>query len=113
MMEIDDCVTMCTKDCHLGISEKDINFCYAYCHMTITNEARTWKKYQSLELVEFLEFLGRLAHVRFKNSSPEMASQPIVQKIETILDDLMQGFGLTRYEVNIDVLEFSESDDDY
>ena len=103
---------MC-QDANLGISEKDINLCFGYSHMTITNEARTWKKYQCLELVEFLEFLGRLAHVRFKNSSREMASQPIVQKIETILDDLMQGHGLTRCEVNIDVLEFSESDDDY
>ena len=104
---------MCITDASLGISEKDINFCYGYSHMTVPNEARLWKKYQSLELVEFLEFLGRLAHVRFKNSSPEMASQPLVQKIEFILDDLMQGFGMQRFDVNIDVLEFSESDDDY
>jgi len=36
-----------------------------------------------------------------------------VQKIEYLLDDLMQGFGLTRNDVNIEVEEFSESDDDY
>ena len=66
-----------------------------------------------MEFVEFLEFLGRLAHMRFKNSSPELASQPLVNKLEFILDDLMTGFSLTRNEVNIESLEFSESDDDY
>ena len=72
-MEMQDCISMCTSESVLGISEKDISFCYGYCHMTVTNEARMWKKYQQLELVEFLEFIGRLAHVRFKNSSPELA----------------------------------------
>ena len=95
------------------MSEKDISFCFGYSHMTVVNEDRQWKKYLAFEFVEFLEFIGRLAHARFKNSSPEMASQPLAQKIEFILDDLMQGFGLSRNEVNIEVEEFSESDDDY
>ena len=42
-----------------------------------------------------------------------MAFAPLVEKIETLLDDLMKGFGLVRQEVNIEVEEFSESDDDY
>ena len=42
-----------------------------------------------------------------------MASQPLAQKVEFILDDLMAGFNLTRQEVNIEVEEFSESDEDY
>ena len=42
-----------------------------------------------------------------------MAAQPLSSKVEFILEEIMAGFGLVRQEVNIDVLEFSESDDDY
>ena len=81
--------------------------------MTVLNEERQWKTYHSLQMVEFLEFIGRLAHFKFKGSSPEMANAPLVQKVEFFMDDLMQAFGLTRQDVNIEVEEFSESDDDY
>mmetsp|Transcript_3421 Transcript_3421/g.4525 ORF Transcript_3421/g.4525 Transcript_3421/m.4525 type:complete len:361 (-) Transcript_3421:254-1336(-) len=73
-MELVDIIQMCTADTAIAMSEKDIAFCYGYSHMTVINEDRQWKKYLSMEFVEFLEFLGRLAHARFKNSSAEMAS---------------------------------------
>ena len=81
--------------------------------MSVVNEERHWKRYFNLEFVEFLEFIGRLALQRFKNSSAEMAAQPLVNKIEFILDDIMAGFGMTRHEINVEAIEFSESDDDY
>ena len=81
--------------------------------MTVINEEKQWKNYHSLQFVEFLEFLGRIAHFRFKSANAEVASLPLTSKIEIILDDLMQGFGLVRNEVNVEVEEFSESDDDY
>lgn len=76
-MDLNDCLTMCTQNTSIGLSEKDIAFCYNYSHQTVVSEDRQWKKYMSLEFVEFLEFIGRVAHARFKNSSPEMASQPL------------------------------------
>ena len=54
--------------------------------MTVVNEEKHYKQYHKLEFVEFLEFVGRLAHFRFKNSSG--ASQPLAEKIEVILDDM-------------------------
>jgi len=42
-----------------------------------------------------------------------MASLSLAQKIEYLLDDLMAAFSLTRNDVNIEIEEFSESDDDY
>ena len=66
-----------------------------------------------MQFVEFLEFIGRIAHFKFRNSSSEMAQMPLVNKVEFILDDIMQGYGYTRNEVNIEIEEFSESDDDY
>ena len=81
--------------------------------MTIINEERQWKKYSALEYVEFLEFLGRISFARFKNSTAELSEMPLASKIESILDDLFMNFGMQRIEVNIEVEEFSESDDDY
>ena len=110
---IDDCIVMCTQRSNLEVSEKDIAFCYGYSHQTVINEERQSARYKNLEWVEFLEFIARVAHSRFKSASEEVASQPLHQKIEFILDDLLQGHGLQRQEVNIEVEEFSESDDDY
>ena len=64
-----------------------------------------------MELVEWLEFIGRIADIKFRQSS--MQNIPLAAKIEIVLDDLLPGFGLTRVEVEVEVLEFSESDDDY
>ena len=80
--------------------------------MSVINESMNYKQYGGMAFVEFLEFIGRIAHFKFKNS-PDISGQTLPQKIEYILDDLMPAFGLTRNEVNIFVEENSESDDDY
>lgn len=113
MLSQEDCIAMCMRDTNLDVTEKDVNFAFGYCQMTVVNEERQWKTYHSLQFVEFLEFVCRLAHLKFRSSNPELASQPLVTKLEFLLDDLCQGYGLTRNEVNIEVAEFSESDDDY
>lgn len=61
-LEIQDCIQMCMRDANLNVSEKDISFSFGLCHMTVISEERQFKHYQSLEFVEFLEFIGRLAH---------------------------------------------------
>ena len=110
-LDLEDCINLCTRDTNLGISEKDILFCFGYCQMTVVNEEKHWKQYHTLQFVEFLEFVGRLAHFRFKSSSG--ASQPLSEKIESILDDMLPPYGLTRNDVNIEIEEISESDEDY
>ena len=42
-----------------------------------------------------------------------MASEPLANKIETVLDEILSPFNLTRADVDVQVEEFSESDDDY
>ena len=39
-MELTDCIDMCTRDANLNVTEKDILFCFGYCHMTVLNEER-------------------------------------------------------------------------
>ena len=77
--------------------------------MTCVVETREYKSYNQIQFVEFLEFIGRLAHAKFKHSG----DMNLATKIEYILDDLFAGYGLTRKEVEIAVEEISESDDDY
>lgn len=35
LIELEDCIAMCTRDCNLNISEKDIQFCFGYSQMTV------------------------------------------------------------------------------
>ena len=100
---------MCMEDAELGITVDDIVFCFGYCQMTVWWEEKQWQQYHKLEVVEFLEFIGRLAHKRFEGRG-ELAFQPLVEKIELVLDDLMKGFGLQRVDVNIEVEEVQQQE---
>ena len=63
-----------------------------------------------MTFVEFLEFIGRLAVVKFLET--EMEELSLSQKIAYILDDLFAVIGAQRNEVFIEE-EVSESDSDY
>lgn len=65
-----------------------------------------------MEFVEFLEFIARLADLKFKDAG-EMSQKPLEWKIAEVLEELCPAFGLTKRDVNIDIDENSESDDDY
>ena len=103
---------LCMSIAPCGVSEMDVKFAFGMCKMTVVSEANAFKEYNRIQFVEFLEFIGRLAYIRFKDSS-EMGSLPLATKIEYILDDIFAGYGMTRREVVDIVEEFSESDDDY
>lgn len=81
--------------------------------MTVIVENANIKEYNRFQFVEFLEFIGRIAHSKFKHSGGESASLPLATKIEYLLEDLFAGYGMQRKDVEIAVEEFSESDDDY
>lgn len=61
---------------------------------------------------EFLEFIGRLADFKFKNS-PEMAQNTLFWKVESILEDMLPAFNMVKNDVNKEQEENSQSDDDY
>lgn len=63
-----------------------------------------------MNLVEFLDFVGRIAVLKFKDT--EMEDLPLHQKIAFILDDIFAVVGLTRNDVFREE-EASESDSDY
>ena len=69
-------------------------------------------QYQRLAFVEFLEFVARLAVMRF--SGTELEDYSLKEKLEFVLDDLFRVIGESRVlKEEEDPEEVSESDDDY
>jgi hypothetical protein len=66
---------------------------------------------QRLQFVEFLEFIGRVSHLKFMGT--EMEELSLTQKICYIMDDLFTLIGAQRNEVRVEIQELSESDSDY
>jgi len=50
----------------LQMSENNVKFAYALSKMTVANEPLQYKQYSIMLFVEFLEFIGRLANIKFK-----------------------------------------------
>ena len=67
-----DALQLVMRDSAVGLIEKDSIFCYGMCKMTVPLESEdTSAKYKRLQFVEFLEFLGRVAEVKYKGSDME------------------------------------------
>ena len=81
--------------------------------MTVVNENDDGALlYWHLKLVEFLEFIGRLAYYKYQDT-PEHTAWTMVQKIEVILDGLMSYIGAQRIDPAAMNMIESDSDDDY
>jgi len=62
--------------------------------------------------VEFLELLGRIAELKYKGAG--MKDIPLARRLEFVLDLVIPVvLEVPRREVDIQVVEESESDDDY
>lgn len=64
------CLLMMNSDCPLQVSQRKVNEAYALCKMTVINEfdPGSENQYRKMVYVEFLEFLGRIAHLYFEKS---------------------------------------------
>lgn len=107
-----DALALVMRDSGVNLIEKESIFCYGMCKMTVPQESEeTTAKYKRLAFVEFLEFIGRVAEMKYRNSDLEDLS--LAQKIEFILDDMLAMVDVKRRDVNIVIDELSESDDEY
>ena len=77
--------------------------------MTVVDEITQSRKYDKLELVEFAEFVGRVADAKYK----ETLEYDLSQKIEFVLDDIFTVVNHTRNERDFVAEEQSNSDSDY
>lgn len=58
-----DCVNLVNECPILGISEAQVKMAYTYSKMTVVDEDKDWVNYNKMVLVEFMEFIGRLAYI--------------------------------------------------
>ena len=81
--------------------------------MTIINETKADAavKYNSLKFEEFLEMIGRVAHLKY--NLQEHADITLSQKIEFILDEILAVVKEKRNDPEIYIEDESESDKDY
>ncbi len=69
-MTMDDAILLCITDSPtLALPEKDVCFAFAMSKMTVAKESANYINYQQMKFVEFLEFVGRLADLKFKGSA--------------------------------------------
>ena len=75
--------------------------------MTVKDEVKNHGEYDKLKFVEFLEFLGRVAHTRYIDET----DCPLNEKLERILDSIFKVYGYKRQPVaEIEVVEFSSDE---
>ena len=83
-MSLQDAVTlMSSKEVGVELSYKDSTFAYGMSKMTVKNEMEKGvNPYKKLLFVEFLEFIGRCAALKYRRSS-----EPLYLKIEKLLEN--------------------------
>ena len=79
--------------------------------MTVKDESFSHNEYKTVQFVELLEMIGRMASVKFMDTPQE--EEPLATKIELVLDMILPIADVKRAPVVIEDLEESESDDDY
>jgi hypothetical protein len=64
-MSLDNAIDLFTIQSECQISYKDCVYCFGMSKMTVTNENEESKTYYRLLFVEFLEMVGRIAHLKY------------------------------------------------
>lgn len=68
--------------------------------------------YTCMRWGEFLEFICRLAYLKFKGTPKENVIE-LLDKVKSVLDDILPLVGAKRYDPPSMNFVISESDDDY
>jgi hypothetical protein len=88
------------------LSEDDVKYAFGMSKMQPFSEHQQWKKYHDMVLVEFLEFLARIAQAKVPGAT-------LKERIEFLLEDLLSSYGYELKEALAEDEEVSESDNDY
>ena len=94
------------------LTERQFRYCYVMCKMPIMNEEFDSKSYQTLQFVEFLEFIGRMAYIKFADDENGL-DEPMHTRMEYIVDGLLEMIGVQRADELDEVADLTEDDPDY
>ncbi len=104
-----DALRIFCKDMSSVISENEFYYCYGMSKMTVAKESQNHSNYFTVHLTEFLELIGRIAELKYREAS----GLALHEKIEFLLDMIFPLVDFSRVPVNINVEEESVSDDEY
>ena len=104
-----DAYALMVSDTKVNLYDKDAIHCYGMSKMTVIDEKSQSKKYEKVEFSEFCEYIARVADLKYKQEK----DISLKQKIDLILDDILELVGYERIEVGAAEEEVSASDSDY
>ena len=104
-----DAMRIFCKEMSSVISENEFYYCYGMSKMTVAKESQSHSSYFTVHLTEFLELIGRVAELKYREAS----GLGLHDKIEFLLDMIFALVDFSRVPVNIYVEEESASDDEY
>ena len=108
-MTKEDCVTLVAKKTKVIPDDNRASYCFGMSKMHVISETTQKHVYDEMKYVEFLEFVGRCAYIKYIDEE-ELS---MVEKLKMLLDELFPTFGVQRIEVEEEEEELSESDPDY
>lgn len=82
----------------LGLSAKDVAFCFGMSKMTVRDEVGSQPEYEKLRFVEFLEFVARVADLAYKHDP----TLDLGGKVQRTLDEVFPAYGHRRRDVGDD-----------
>ena len=104
---------MFTRSVNLGVSIKQLQQAFMLCKMTVENENEDGPRdYNIIKFVEFLEFIGRVAYLRFQDDE-SMVQKALSVKILWVLRAIFPMIGETPINPEEEDNLQSDSDDDY
>ena len=90
LMMVDTCVRL---------TDKEAQYCFGMSQWTcidVVKHSAVLNKYNCLEFLEFMELIGRVAHISFMNS--EQADLDLYEKMIFVLDEWLELVGEKREE---------------
>ena len=77
---------MFSEDSEVALTSEQIKFCFGMSKMTVIIDTLT-SNYHTIEFVEFLEMICRVADVKFRTT--EVEPEDLYLKVGYIIDDLV------------------------
>ena len=116
-MDVKDAIKLCIEQTQIVQpgQEKDVVYCFGMSKMSYPSETQFPNAYYySMKFVEFLEFIGRLAHFKYSEAlGPEFKTMPLENKLEFVLDEVLATQNIQRKDPVVVNVDMSESDDEY
>ena len=73
------------NQCGLPFTVQEVRYCFGMSKMTVKDEVKSRRDYDHLIFVEFLEFIGRLADIKWKDEEGVQNHQKVYRVLESML----------------------------